>query len=142
MTRPDPAQPSLYEAIGGEPVLRAIIHDFVTRMVNDIMIGFFFRGVDPARLEELELQFTARFLGAPIGYQGRAIREAHQRHPIMGGQFDRRKQLLREAIERHGVAPEIRDAWLLHVESMRSLVTRDAAGECDPEAARGPPAEE
>ena len=122
---------SLFEAVGGEPVLRPIIRDFVARVCEDVMIGFFFAGVDRERLERMEYLYTARLLGADVEYPGKTIRAAHKPHPIMGGQFDRRKQILRETIERAGVAPEIRDAWLEHVESLRGTVTRDPAGTCD-----------
>ena len=46
---------SLFVRLGGEPKLRGIMQDFVDRMVNDIMIGFFFAGVDRNRLVEHEL---------------------------------------------------------------------------------------
>lgn len=121
---------TLFDELGGEPVLRPIIHDFVQRMVKDIMIGFFFRGVDPVRLEEMEYQFTAKFLGAPIAYTGKAIREAHASHPIMGGQFDRRRKILEETIQAHGVDPKIAEAWLAHVDKLRPQVTGDAGGVC------------
>lgn len=119
-----------FEQLGGEWALRAIIHDFVDAMVEDPMIGFFFRGVDRHRLRDKEYEMTARFLGAQIPYTGKGLREAHRPHPIMGGQFDRRRQLLVEAFEAHRVPESIRRTWLEHVDALRSVVTRDAAGEC------------
>ena len=120
-----------FERLGGQAPLRAIIADFVDRMMKDAMIGFFFASVDRDRLIEMEYQFTAEFLGAPVSYAGRPIRQAHAKHPIMGGQFDRRKQLLRETLKDHDVPEDIRDPWLAHVEGLRHLVTRDPAGACD-----------
>jgi hemoglobin len=120
-----------FEELGGEPVLRTIIREFVERMTSDAMIGFFFSSVDKRRLAEMEYRFTARFLGAPIEYTGKQIKEAHAPHPIMGGQFDRRRRILEEVIDEYGVPPEVKRAWLQHVDSMRPLVTRDAPGECD-----------
>ena len=120
-----------FQELGGEPVLRTIVRVFVERMLADPMIGFFFRKVDPERLIEMEYQFTARFLGAPVEYTGRTIRDAHGRHPIMGGQFDRRRRILEEVIDEYGVQPEVKRAWLQHVDDLRPLVTRDGAGECD-----------
>lgn len=121
-----------FERIGGEPVLRTIIREFVDRITSDVMIGFFFAKVDKARLAEMEYRFTARFLGAPIEYTGRSIQDAHRPHPIMGGQFDRRKRILEEVIEKYGVQPEVKRVWLEHIESLRAQVTRDPIGECDP----------
>lgn len=120
-----------FEAIGGEPVLRTIIRVFVERVMSDPMIGFFFSGVDPRRLEEMEYRFTARFLGADVEYPGKPLREAHQKHPIMGGQFDRRRRILEEIIDEYSVPEDVKQAWLEHVDSLRPLITRDGRGECD-----------
>lgn len=119
-----------FSRLGAEH-LRTIINDFVDRMFEDTMIGFFFRNADRDRIKEMEYQFTAQFLGSESPYEGRPIRAAHAPHHIMGGQFDRRSQLLREAIARHDVPDDIRDAWMAHVESLRSTVTAQAPGECD-----------
>lgn len=115
----------------GEPTLRAVIDAFVDEMVGDAMIGFFFRGVDVPRLKRREYQFTARFLGATgMAYEGRPMGRVHARHAIMGGQFDRRRQILKEAMAAHGVPPDIEAAWLAHVDKLRSTITRDGRGQC------------
>jgi hemoglobin len=122
---------SHYERLGGEPGLRAIMDDFVGRVVSDIMIGFMFREVDPARLARLELEHAAAHLGGPSHYSGRPLRQAHAKHRIMGGQFARRKELLRKTLVDHGVAQDIIDAWLAHIESLRDQVTTDPDGHCN-----------
>ncbi|MEM7674796.1 MAG: group 1 truncated hemoglobin [Myxococcota bacterium] len=120
---------TLFETIGAAKV-QAIIDDFVEEMVTDSMIGFFFRGVDVPRLKRREYQFTAKFMGADEPYEGRPIGRLHRRHAIMGGQFDRRRQILKEHIERHQVGPEATDRWLAHVDQLRATITRDERGEC------------
>lgn len=122
---------SHYERLGGEPGLRALIDDFVGRVVSDIMIGFMFRDVDRARLARLELEHAAAHLGGPSRYTGRPLRQAHAKHRIMGGQFARRKELLRKTLVDHGVAQDIIDAWLAHTESLREQVTIDPDGQCN-----------
>lgn len=119
-----------FDRLGGEWVLRGVINDFVDVMVQDPMIGFFFRGVDRHRLRDKEYEMTARFLGANVPYTGKGLREAHRPHPIMGGQFDRRRQILVEAMMSHQVPEDIAEEWLGHVDALRSVVTRDARGEC------------
>jgi hemoglobin len=124
-----------FELLGGGDRLRQIIHDFVDQVVADTMIGFHFRGVDVDRLKELEWQLSARLLGADVPYEGRPLREAHARHPILGGQFMRRQQILRDTLESHEVDPAIIGRWLEHNESMRGLVTGDSGSDCDGEQA-------
>ena len=127
---------TLYEQLGGEEKLRQIIDSFIDRVFEDRMIGFFFRNADKRRIKEMEFQLTARFLGADIEYQGRPLDEVHAKHPIMGGQFARRLQILSETLEYYEVPKHIRDAWIEHTESLRPLITRDAGSDCDPVLAR------
>jgi len=121
----------MYERIGGEQGLRAIVDDFVDRVFDDVMIGFFFRKVERRRIKELEFQHAAEHLGGPVRYRGRPLQEAHAAHPIMGGQFARRTELLRQTLSEHGVADDIQRAWLDHTESLRGLITRDPGGQCN-----------
>jgi truncated hemoglobin YjbI len=121
---------TLYEEVGGESKVRAIIDRLVERMTTDIMIGFFFRNTNRERLRELEFQHAAEFLGAPIAYRGRPMDVAHKRHGIAGGQFARRRHILNEVLEEHGVPAAIRDAWLQHTDAQRPLVTQDVDNAC------------
>jgi hemoglobin len=130
MTKQAPRVASLYELLGGETALRAVIDDFVERVFADVMIGFFFRDATQARIKLLEFQHAAEFLGGPQRYRGRSLAEAHAKHRIMGGQFDRRTQILREVLKAHGVPEAVQRAWLAHVESLRGEVTTDPGGQC------------
>jgi len=127
---------NLYEQLGGEAKLRQIIDSFIDRVFEDRMIGFFFRNADKNRIKEMEFQLTARFLGADIEYQGRPLDEVHAKHPIMGGQFARRLQILKETLEFYDVPKHIGEAWIEHTEGLRPLITGDAGSDCDPIRAR------
>ena len=131
------ATPSMYEQIG-EQKLRDVISDFVDSVYADTMIGFFFDNFDKDRLKRHEFQFTARALGADLPYEGRPIRTAHAKHPIMGGQFNRRITLLREALQAHSVAAEIVDHLVAHTEKLRPLVTAQPGSECVAKVMGGP----
>src|SRR5262245_17110204 len=106
--------PTYFEQLGGQFALLTIIDDFVERVCADTMIGFFFSKIDRARLKRLEYEHAASFLGADITYTGRALSDAHRRHPILGGHFARRRQILRQTLERHSVPAPILEAWLAH----------------------------
>ena len=127
---------SLFEKLGGESRLRAIVNAFIDRVFEDRMIGFFFRNADRARIKEMEYQLTASFLGADIKYTGRPLGKAHVNHPIMGGHFARRRQILKETLEAYQVPEEIQAAWLQHTDSLRALITPETGSDCDPIAAR------
>ena len=119
-----------FERIGGEAPLRTIIDDFVERVFDDIMIGFFFRNASKERLREMEYQHAAEHLGGGVEYGGRPMRVAHGPHRIMGGHFERRKKLLSDVLTAHGVEDDVRERWIAHTESLRADITSDAGSEC------------
>jgi hemoglobin len=128
--------PTLFDKLGGETRLRAIIDTFIDRVFADRMIGFFFRNADRRRIKEFEYQLAARFLGADVEYRGRPLGKAHANHPIMGGHFARRRQILSETLDFHGVHPEIKAALLRHTDALRDQITPESGSGCDPNAVR------
>lgn len=127
---------SLFERLGGESRLRSIIDTFVDRVFADRMIGFFFRNADRRRIKELEYQLAANFLGADVQYQGRPLGRVHANHPIMGGHFARRRQILKETLEFYQVPDEIKAALLRHTDSLRAQITPETGSGCDPNLVR------
>ena len=127
---------TLFQRLGGEAELRKIIDEFIDRVFADRMIGFFFRHADRARLKEMEYQLAAEFLGAGVKYSGRPLGKVHANHPIMGGQFARRRQIFKETLEFFHVPEEIKTALLNHTDALRPLITPEAGSACDPVAAR------
>ena len=123
-------QMTLFEELGGETVLREIVGDFIDRCFADTMIGFLFARAERDRIKRFEFQHAARFLGAPIEYEGRPLQAAHARHRILGGQFDRRRQILIETLEEHDVSKEVLQAWIAHQDSLRPLITKDPDSNC------------
>jgi truncated hemoglobin YjbI len=133
---------SLFDTLGGEVELRRVVGTFVDRVFSDVMIGFIFAGRDRARIKEMEYQLAAEQLGGPVVYGGRPIGAVHAPLPIMGGHFDRRRQILIDTLQDHGVPAEIRDSWIAHVDSLRHEILGDTADphHCDHavQAQRGP----
>jgi truncated hemoglobin YjbI len=123
-------QPSLFDELGGEPVLRPIVARFVERLFADPMIGFFFRNADRRRITDKEYELAAEHLGGGVAYTGRSLRAAHARHPIMGGQFARRLEILRQTLVEAGAPPAVIEHWIAYTERHRAEVTRDPSGEC------------
>lgn len=136
MQKPPALQESLFRQLGGEEKLRQIIDVFIDRVFADRMIGFFFAKADRQRIKEMEYQHAGQFLGAAIEYQGKPLDRAHGKHPIMGGHFARRRQILKETLEEFQVPTPILQAWLAHTDQLRSLITAQTGSGCDPVAAR------
>jgi hemoglobin len=125
---------TFFEQLGGEQELRTIVDTFIDRVFDDRMIGFFFRSADKQRIKDLEYQLTAHFLGAEVEYQGRPLDQVHAKHPIMGGHFARRRQILKDTLDLYHVPEPIKEAWLTHTDALRPLITPQKDSECDPNA--------
>jgi hemoglobin len=121
---------TLFEELGGEAELRGIIDEFVDRVFDDAMIGFLFRRANKARIKAFEYQLAAELLGSGETYRGRPLAEAHRPHRIMGGQFDRRREILRQVLVARGAPAQVIEAWLAHTDSLRPLITPDEGGAC------------
>lgn len=124
------AEETDFERLGGEAVLRPLIDEFVERVFADAMIGFMFKAVNKSRIQRFEYQHAAEHLGGNVRYEGRPLDVAHRRHKIMGGQFMRRREILRQVLEARGVPTDITDRWLSRVDSLRDVITRDQGSEC------------
>ncbi|MGC4090966.1 MAG: group 1 truncated hemoglobin [Polyangiaceae bacterium] len=125
---PSAAPPSLFDQLGGEPALRALIDRFVERLFSDLMIGFFFQRASKERIKEKEYEFAARHLGANIEYTGRPLEAAHRPHRIFDGQFQRRLTLLRETLDQCGAPTNVRNHFLSHTLSLRDRII---VGKCE-----------
>lgn len=119
------------EELGGKEKLLEIIQYFYKNVVVDPMIGFMFKNVELSKLIEREFEFNAVILGDKnTTYKGRGMRRAHNPHRIMGGQFERRQQLLREALSTCHAPASVSALWLAHNESLRPQITSDPARHC------------
>jgi hemoglobin len=85
----DSAEVSIYEAIGGDPALVAVVDDFYVRVLADAQLAGFFAGVNMPRLKGRQVEFFAEALGGPAAYQGASMRDVHVGRGISQADFDR-----------------------------------------------------
>lgn len=99
------AEFSIYEAIGGEQALVAVVDDFYVRVLADPQLSRFFAGTDMPKLKGRQVEFFATALGGPDFYQGRGMREAHVGRGIVQADFDKVAFHLTSALAAAGVPP-------------------------------------
>lgn len=68
---------SLYEIIGGDPVVDAVVESFYHKVLMDERINRFFAGVDMDRLIGKQKAFLTMVLGGPNKYTGKDMRTGH-----------------------------------------------------------------
>ncbi len=82
------AEPTIYEAIGGDPALVAVVDDFYGRVLADPELAGFFAGTNMTRLKGRQVEFFAAALGGPVPYSGASMRDAHRGRAIAQRHFD------------------------------------------------------
>jgi hemoglobin len=68
---------SLYQRLGGEERIAAVVDDALDRHAVNPLLAPRFRGRDLPRLKELATQFFCAGSGGPKKYEGRDMRTAH-----------------------------------------------------------------
>lgn len=100
------AEVSIYDAIGGEPALVAVVDDFYARVLADPQLAGFFAGANMPKLKGRQVEFFAAALGGPDVYQGAGMRQVHQGRGIAQADFDKVAFHLTASLAAAGVPPE------------------------------------
>jgi hemoglobin len=97
MTKDSMPAKSLYDRLGGEPAVTAVVHDFVGRAASDPKVNFTRKGTamewnatpeNVAKLERRLVQFIASNTGGPKMYEGRPMKPVHAGMKITSAEFD------------------------------------------------------
>src|SRR5215472_11350381 len=97
---------NIYESIGGEPALVAVVDDFYQRVLADPQLAGFFAGASMPRLKGRQVEFFAAAPGGPDAYQGASMQRAHAGRGISQADFDKAALHLTGALAAAGVPAE------------------------------------
>lgn len=97
---------SIYEEIGSQKALIAVVDDFYDRVLADPELAVFFKGTNMSRLKGMQVEFFAAALGGPDVYRGRSMKDVHRGRGIGQRHFDLVATHLNEALSGAGVPPE------------------------------------
>lgn len=84
----------LWDRLGGEKAVRAVVHDFVLAAAPDPKVNFLRDGkfkLDPkgvAALEQMLVELVSATAGGPLKYTGRDMKTAHAGMKITDAEFD------------------------------------------------------
>lgn len=135
---------SLYERLGAERGLRAIVDDFTPRVLADPRVNWARKGVKPAGLfhrgpkvtwdataqnvtvlKQHMVQFLALATGGPSQYQGREMTAVHSNMQISNPEFDAVIGDIKASLDKLQIPNEEQKELLAIVESTRpEIVTR------------------
>lgn len=107
-------QKSLYDRLGGQPAITAVVDDFVGNVAGDSRINGFFAKTDIPRLKRLLVEQICAGTGGPCTYTGRSMQEAHRGMHITDAQFGALVEDLQKSLNKFKV-PEKEQSDLLGI---------------------------
>ena len=78
---------SLYERLGGQPAVEAVVKDFAGRVLADARINKKFAKSDPDRLITNLTDFVCKATGGPCQYKGLNMKASHKNMGVTNGEF-------------------------------------------------------
>lgn len=104
------AEETLYDRLGGNEGIRAVVDDFYDRLLADDELGPFFEGADMEELRRTQTDFLCEAAGGPETYDATPVREAHLHVPFTPDRIERAVELLYESLDAFDVPEEDADA--------------------------------
>lgn len=91
-TAPPPPAPvakaPLYQRLGGQPAITAVVDDFVANVAADTKINRFFAHTNIPHLKKELVDQICQATGGPCQYTGRSMRDAHHNMHVTDADFD------------------------------------------------------
>jgi len=84
---PGARSPSLYDRLGGQPAITAVVDDFVANVAADKRINGQFANTNIPRLKMLLVEQVCAGAGGPCRYTGRDMKSAHAHLKISEADF-------------------------------------------------------
>lgn len=107
--------PTLYQRLGGQPAIEAVVDRFLANVVADARINKFFTGLPPeevGKLRRLLVEQVCNATGGGCAYTGRSMKEAHAGMQLTHEHFAAIVEDLVAALDAAGVAPADKDELL------------------------------
>jgi hemoglobin len=113
---------TLFERLGGDPAVRAVMSRFYERIFADPELAPVFEGVNMRRHVAATSTFVGAATGGPRPWRGRDMASAHRHLAVTNEQFDRVAGHLVDTLDEMAVASELAGELLEIVGSLRSQI--------------------
>lgn len=104
------SEATLYDRLGGQAGIRAVVDDFYDRLLADELVGPLFADADMERLRRTQTDFLCAAAGGPESYDAPPPREAHLHVPFEPAHLERAVEHLRASLDAAGVPEEDAEA--------------------------------
>jgi hemoglobin len=123
-----PKKAALWERLGGEKTIKAVIHDFLEAAMKDPKVNFTRDGkfkLSEKRIAEVEehlVELVSEIGRGPIPYAGRDIRKTHTGMNITDGEFDALVGHLAASLKKNKVAEADADELIKTVKEVKIFI--------------------
>lgn len=137
----EPVKRTLFDRLGGQPGITAIVDDFIKRALEDPRVNWSRQGVtkggwlrrersvtwnatpeNVTRLKKHFVQFISLAAGGPVKYDGKALKPSHADMQISKAEFEAVIGDLKASLDKLGIAPELQKDLLAIFESTRPQI--------------------
>ena len=115
-------KPSLYERLGGEDMISALIPAFYVRVLADPELGPFFKDTELEKLHAMQREFFVMATGGPLQYSGRPLAHTHHGRGITRHHFSSFTNHLIETLLDMGVTQEEADEVIERINAMTNEI--------------------
>jgi len=119
-----PANDNVYQAWGGKAGIRAVMEDFVPRLIADPRTGPFFKNVNRENLTTQLTEQLCQEAGGPCTYQGAPMKLVHQDLDIARRDFNALVEILQQSMDAKAIPFAAQNGMLARLAPMhRDIVT-------------------
>lgn len=115
---------TLYERLGGQEGISAIVRDIIDNHLKNPIIKVRFERADIPKLQRLAVEFFCMGAGGSENYTGREMREAHAGMNISEQEFVAVIDDILDALDKNSIPPETRTEVLGILYSMKNEIVR------------------
>ena len=129
------AESTLFEQIGGEPVLRKTVDEFAVIVEADERINFTFAETDIPKFKQLLFEQICNITGGPCKYTGRTMEESHRKLKATNTMFNALAEDLYISFDRAGVPYRLQNKVMAMLAPMQRDIVKSEVGVVPPPAA-------
>ncbi len=111
---------SVYDGLGGQPGVEALVDELLVRIVDDARINHFFVDTDLERFREKLIEQVCFEAGGPCEYTGESMKASHAGHGIDEPAFNALVEVLIDAMDARGIPVPIQNRFLRRLAPMHA----------------------
>jgi len=114
---------SLYERLGGEAAIDAVVKALYDRVLADDELKPFFEHTPMERQRAMQHEFLCAALGGPMSYTGKPLAHVHQGRGIKTRHFAKFVQHVLDSLRDLGISEEDADAVISRLNTFANEIT-------------------